>query len=101
MNMMETFVANAPSGDTRYGINGWFGQAMIQSTGHTVINYDNGVFSNNIDDPEIEKAELLMQDIASKHLYRNEWLGNFPDDQSTLFYAMADWALSASRRKEP
>ena len=101
MNMMETFVANAPSGDTRYGINGWFGQAMIQSTGHTVINYDNGVFSNNIDDPEIEKAELLMQDIASKHLYRNEWLGNFPDDQSTLFYAMADWALSASNAKNP
>ena len=96
MEMMDTFVANAPSGQTRYGINGWFGQAIIQSTGHTVINYEDGKFVNNIDDPEIEKAELLMQEIAKKQLYRNEWIGYFPDDQSTLFFAMADWALGAS-----
>ena len=99
MDMMETFVSNAPSGATRYGINGWFGQAIIQSTGHTVINYEDGVLYNNIDDPELEKAELLMQEIATKQLYRNEWIGYFPDDQSTLFFAMADWALGASNAK--
>ena len=99
MDMMETFVSNAPSGATRYGINGWFGQAIIQSTGHTVINYEGGVLYNNIDDPELEKAELLMQEIATKQLYRNEWIGYFPDDQSTLFFAMADWALGASNAK--
>lgn len=99
MEMMESFVANANGGAQRYGINGWFGQAIIQSTGHTVINYDGENFSNNIDDPEIEKAELLMQDIAQKQLYRNEWIGYFPDDQSTLFFAMADWALGDSNAK--
>lgn len=99
MEMMEKFVANAPSGQTRYGINGWFGQALIQSTGHTVVNYENGKFSNNIDDPEIEKAELLMQEIARKQLYNPEWIGYFPDNQSTLFFAMSDWALGTSNAK--
>ena len=99
MEMMNTFVSNAPEGSTRYGINGWFGQAVIQSTGHTVVNYEDGKFSNNIDDPEIEKAELLMQEMATKQLYRPDWVGYFPDDQSTLFFAMANWALGASNAK--
>ncbi|HBB19714.1 MAG TPA: hypothetical protein DCZ62_04655 [Ruminococcus sp.] len=101
MSMMNSFVSGAAEGQTRYGINGWFGQAIIQSTGHTIVNYEDGVFTNNIDDPEIEKAELLMQDIASKHLYYPDWIGYFPDDQSTLFFAMADWALGASNAKNP
>lgn len=96
MSMMEKFKENAPEGQTRYGINGWFGQAIIQSTGHTVINVENGKFVNNIDDPQIEKAELLMQEIAQKQLYRNEWLDHFPEDHSTLFFAMADWSLGSS-----
>lgn len=101
MSMMQTFVANAPAGQTRYGINGWFGQALIQSTGHTIINYDGTTFENNIQDPQIEKAELLLQDIASNQLYDPSWMGNFPDNQSTLFYAMADWTLGASNAKNP
>ena len=101
MDMMESFVSGASDGQTRYGINGWFGQAIIQSTGHTVINYDGNKFENNIDDPEIEKAELLMQEIASKHLYYPDWIGYFPDDESTLFFAMADWALGSSNAKNP
>lgn len=101
MEMMNTFVSNAPDGTTRFGINGWFGQAIIQSTGHTVVTYEDGVFKNNINDPEIEKAELLMQDIATNNLYNPEWIGNFPDDQSTLFFAMGNWALGASNAKNP
>lgn len=101
MKMMESFVSGADEGQTRYGINGWFGQAIVQSTGHTVINYDDGVFSNNINDPEIEKAELLMQEIASKKLYDPEWKDCFPDDGSTLFFAMGDWSLGKSNQKNP
>lgn len=101
MDMMESFVSGAPDGTQRYGINGWFGQAIIQSTGHTVINYDGKKFENNIDDPEIEKAELLMQEIASKHLYQPDWIGYFPDNHSTLFFAMGDWALGTSNAKNP
>lgn len=99
MDMMNTFVSNAPEKTTRYGINGWFGQAAIQSTGHTVVNYENGVFSNNINDPEIEKAELLLQEMADKNLYNPEWLGYYPDDMNTLFLGMADWQLGSSNAK--
>lgn len=101
MSMMESFVSGAADGQTRYGINGWFGQAVVQSTGHTIVNYDGEKFTNNIDDPEIEKAELLLQDIAHKHLYFPDWVGCFNDDQSTLFFAMADWALGTSNAKNP
>lgn len=101
MDMMESFVAGKKDGETRYGINGWFGQAIIQSTGHTVVNYENGRFENNIDDPEIERAELFMQDIAEKKLYDAEWRGCFPEDGSTLFYAMGDWSLGESNAKNP
>lgn len=99
MNMMEKFAANTPSGYTRYGISGWFGQALMQSTGHTVVNYENGRFINNINDPEIEKAELLMQEIAQKQLYDPEWKDYFPDNHSTLFFAMSDWSLGMSNAK--
>lgn len=96
MSMMESFVSG---GQSRYGINGWFGQAVIQSTGHTVVNYDGGKFSNNIDDPEIEKAELFMRKIAEKNLYNPEWTGCFPTNGSTLFYAMGSWSLGVSNAK--
>lgn len=99
MDMMNSFVSNAPSGSTRYGINGWFGQAVIQSTGKTVVSYEDGVFKNNINDPEIEKAELLMEEMATKKLFRPDWVGYFPDDQSTLFFGMANWALGGSNAK--
>lgn len=96
MTMMESFVSGASDGNTRYGINGSFGQAVMQSTGHTVINYDGKKFSNNIDDPEIEKAELFMQKIAEKKLYNSEWKTCFPNNGSTLFYAMGAWSLGES-----
>ena len=96
MDMMKDFTAGSTDAAQRYGICGWFGQAVIQSTGHTVINYEDGKFINNIDDPEIEKAELLMQEIAAHGLYVPGWAGFFPNDQSTLFYAMADWTLGTS-----
>ena len=93
--MMDKFVENA-DGRKRYGICGDFGKAAIQSTGHTVINYDGSKLSNNITDPEIAKAEALIDDIAKKDLYRSEWRDCFPSDQSTLFYAMGSWTLGNS-----
>lgn len=94
--MMDKFVENAPAGRKRYGICGDFGKAAIQSTGHTVVNYDGSKFSNNISDPELAKAEALIDEIAKKGLYRSEWRDCFPSDQSTLFYAMGSWTLGLS-----
>ena len=96
LDMMKTFVSNADDGETRYGINGWFGQAIIQSTGETVIKYDGTTFTNNINSPAIEEAESLMEEIMSLSLYDSEWHGYLQSDGSTLFFAMADWALGES-----
>lgn len=99
MNMMNTFVSQAPEGTKRYGINGWFGKALLQSTGCRVVDYDNGKFKNNITSDEIEKAGLLMQDITSDKLYNPIIAGYFPDNLSTLFFAMGDWSLGESNAK--
>ncbi len=96
MDMMQTFVSNAEDGETRYGINGWFGQAIVQSTGETFVTYDGETFSNNINSPAIEEAENVMEEIMSLGMYDSTWYGYLPDDGSTLFFGMADWALGTS-----
>lgn len=102
MDMMQSFVKNADDGEERFGINGWFGQAVVQSTGKTIVTYDGSKFSNNINDPQIEKAELLLQQIASENLYDPSWKSYFPEDGLTLFYAMGGtWSLGESNGKNP
>lgn len=96
MEMMKTFVANGDGSSQRYGIAGWFGQAMVQSTGKTIVNFDGKQFTNNISDPDIEAAENLMAEIRSLNLYDPNWYGYFPDTGNVLFYGMSDWSLSAS-----
>lgn len=99
MKTMEGFTEKAPAGIKRYGITGWFGQSAIQSTGHSIVAYENGSFRNNIDDPAVGKAEQLMKDIADKGLYRSGWRDFYPTDQSTLFFASADYTLGVSNAK--
>ena len=102
MDMMEKFVNNADDGEERFGINGWFGQAVVQSTGKTIVTYDGSKFTNNITDPQIEKAELLLQQIAQENLYDPSWKSYFPEDGLTLFYAMGGtWSLGESNGKNP
>lgn len=110
MKMMEKFRNENNTGTSRYGICGDFCKGLIQSTGHTVINYNNGKLENNISDPEIEKAENLILTIKNKGLQNkisywldktSFWFDYFPDDKSTLFYAMGDWSLGASNGANP
>ncbi len=101
MEMMKTFVANGDSSNQRYGIAGWFGQAMVQSTGKTIVNFDGKQFTNNISDPDIEKAENLMAEMHSLNLYDPNWYSYFPDTGNVLFYGMSDWSLSASNANNP
>ena len=99
-SMMEKFVEKA-DGTNRYGINGWFGEAAIRSTGSNIVKYDGTMFTSNLSDPNIDKAGALMEDVAKKQLYTKGWLDCFPTDQSTLFYAMGDWALGGSNARNP
>ena len=101
LDMMKQFVSNAEEGQQRYGIRGWFGQAIVQSTGDTVVKYDGSKFSNNIMSPNIERAELLAEQIGKLGLYDGTWYSNFPEDGSTLFYGMAPWSFGGSNAKNP
>lgn len=101
MEMMKTFVANGDGSSQRYGIAGWFGQAMVQSTGKTIVNFDGKQFTNNIADPDIEQAENLMAEMHSLNLYDPNWYSYFPDTGNVLFYGMSDWSLSASNANNP
>ncbi len=101
MEMMKTFVAAGDGSTQRYGIAGWFGQAMVQSTGQTIIKFDGEKFTNNVYDPRIEAAQQLMEEMKSLQLYDANWYGNFPEGGNILFYGMADWSLGASNAKNP
>lgn len=101
MDMMKQFVANGDGSTERYGIAGWFGQAMVQSTGKTIVNFDGKQFTNNIADPDIEAAENLMAEMHSLNLYDPNWYSYFPDAGNILFYGMADWSLGASNANNP
>jgi len=100
MEMMEKFTSKVPP-LSRYGITGDFGQALLQSTGKNVVLYDGKKFSSNLSDPSIEKAELLMQDIAAKSLYNPKWKSSFPSNGATLFFASKDWSLAESNANNP
>jgi len=101
LDMMKQFVANADEGEQRFGARGWFGQAIVQSTGDTVIRYDGKQFTNNIMSADIERAEILQEQISKLGLYDGTWYSYFPEDGSTLFYGMAPWALGESNAKNP
>lgn len=100
MSLMRKFVDNH-TGITKYGINGNFGQALLASSGSTVVNYSDGKFSNNIKDKELEKAGKFMQDLAKMNLVDNSYIGHFPMDNSTLFFVMGSWALGESNALNP
>ena len=99
MDMMGKFVSNAEAGTLRYGINGSFGEALLASTGKTAVNYENGKFSNNIKDKDIAAAENFMKKISDENLYNPNWHEFYPNDNSTLFYIMGDWALGMTNAK--
>lgn len=100
-NMIAQFTGSAPEGTYRYGINGWFGHAILASAGSRVVNSDGSGLVNNINDPAIEQAENFMGRLAANGYYDRRDRYSFPTDGNTLFYAMGEWALGASNAKNP
>ena len=98
MGMMEQF----RSADAEhYGIAGWFEQALLHSTGNSVVAFNGTEFINNIEADGLASAEELLSDIAAKGLYDKTWYNYYPTDGNVLFYAMGDWALAQSNAKNP
>lgn len=99
VEIMTEFCENAPADSERYGINGWFQTQVIQQTGKTMVNYEDGKFVSNLNDPDIERAENMLYDIGKKGYVNNDWLGNAKmalKDGNVLFYCMGTWAMTGN-----
>ena len=98
--LMDEYVANAPSEVTRYGVSGWFAPQIIQQTGETLVNYEDGVFTSNLMSPEIERAETFLYDLTKDGLVYTDWVDNaktcFGSMDNILFYVMGPWAMTGN-----
>ena len=99
-NMVNKF-AEIESPLHHFGISGYYGRAMLASSGTTVVSFDGSSFKNNISDPKIAGAENIMRDLQSRWLYSKSLKGNFAVDYSTLFYVSSDSTLATSNRIMP
>ncbi len=100
---MSEFCNGSTESVQRYGINGWFQPQIIQQTGKTMVNFEDGKFVSNINDPDIERAENLLYDINKKGYVNKNWLGNARSalkDGSVLFYCMGTWAMTGENGPE-
>ncbi|MDE5582137.1 MAG: ABC transporter substrate-binding protein [Ruminococcus sp.] len=95
MSIMESFHQKTNG----IGINGLCGGAILHSSGHTIVNYRNGKFYNNIISQPIKEAEMFMQEISNKNLYSSYRNTSFPTGANTLFYASPEWTVGASNVK--
>lgn len=96
--IMEEWVATGTEEDPRYGFNGYFATHLVQQTGKTMVAYEDGVFVNNLGDPDIERAETFMYNLAKDGLYLEGWIGGGRDafKKNLLFYSMGDWAYTGT-----
>ncbi len=99
-SMIEKFRSNNPDA-YRYGINGWFGQAAISSTGRAVVSYDGNTLKNCMYDPDIARAEAMINGICANGWVSTLWRDTFPADLNTLFYASGSWSLGISNAANP
>ena len=100
MSIMKDWVALGSEENPHYGINGWFQPFIFQSTGKTLINYDetSKKYTSNLNDADLERAANYMYDIGKNDLHFPEWLGQASDafKKNVLFYAMGPWATTGS-----
>ncbi|MCD7741649.1 MAG: extracellular solute-binding protein [Ruminococcus sp.] len=99
-DLMDSYVSSATGDEVRYGINGWFGAFIFQSTGKTLIKYDEETdeYVSNIDDPDFDRASTMLYNIQKNGLYYSDWIGSASEAfrKNILFYAMGTWAVSPS-----
>ncbi|MBR1739524.1 MAG: extracellular solute-binding protein [Ruminococcus sp.] len=95
-DMMDTYVHNGTADEERYGVNGWFAPFIFQSTGKTLIVYDEEKqeYVSNLDDPDFVRATDLLYNIKKNGMYYPGWIGQASDcfKENILFYAMGSWA---------
>ena len=98
--IMSAYKSNATGDEERYGIAArWFAPQLVQQTGQTIVINDNGVFKNNLNNPDLERAENLLYTLGKEGLvdlnYYNSAKSCFTAGK-TLFYNMGTWAMSGT-----
>jgi multiple sugar transport system substrate-binding protein len=97
-NTMDEYCSNAEGDEIRYGINGWFAPFIFQSTGQTLVKYDeqNDEYVSNITDPNFDRASTMLYDLQKNGMYYSDWIGSASDafKKNILFYAMGTWAVT-------
>lgn len=95
-DIMREWVNLGDEETPHYGINGWIQSHLVYTTGKTLVSRDEetGLFVSNIEDPDIERAENFMYELAKDELYIGGWIGDAESafKQNILFYAMGTWA---------
>ena len=99
-DIMSSFKANASGDEERYGIAArWFAPQLVQQTGQTMVINDDGVFKNNLNNPDIERAENLLYNLGKEGLVDLTYYNNAKScftAGTTLFYNMGDWAMTGT-----
>lgn len=76
--------------------NGAFGSDLVQTTGQTMVINDGGVFIDNTDHPDIERAEAFLYDLAKDGLIYDTYLGEtaaaFANATKIAFLGIGPWA---------
>ncbi len=98
--IMTEYVSKATGDEKRYGVNGWFPEAIFTTTGTTIIKYDekSDKFINNSKDANLERAAKWLYDITKQGLYVGGWNGGARQafEKNILFYAMGRWAATTN-----
>lgn len=98
-DIMSAYKKNATGDQERYGVVGWFAPQLVQQTGQTLVTYEDGVFKNNLKNPDIERAENFIYDLGKEGLVDLNWYGSAKscfEAGQTLFYNMGIWAMSGT-----
>lgn len=97
--LMSEYVKAAPSGEERYGINGFYAPQFVQQTGETLVMTDDNVtYRSNLDSAKIAKAEERLYNWRKQGYVEVNWIQNAGEafNKNILFYAMGDWAATGT-----
>lgn len=95
LRLMKEFKDSA---DERYGINGWWANALVATSGDVFVTYDGNKFTNNLYSQPIERAQNVISEIWNSGLAKRGWwdpAAVFTDDD-VLFYGMGTWAYEGA-----
>ena len=84
--------------ETKFGIAGWWANAIVYSSGDALVTYDGSKFTNNLLSAKIERAQAVIDDLWVHNLVKRGWVDPSQAfaDGDTLFYAMGTWAYNSA-----